>query len=212
MSSDEESNTITITRALNKLKTLDKQINDAITNATFCAVTGQLVKLNFDKGEITKAHQSIIDKINYRSKLKAAIITSNATTHIKINGRDYTVATAIEEKSFIKHRKLLLECMKKQYANCIKNIENTNSIQKQQLENSLHNNKSNSGTTDNVRDKIDLSQYSKNYMDVHGVSLYDEIQILTKIRQHEEYIQNFEAEIDTVLTESNTVTHITVPN
>ena len=53
-------------------------------------------------------------------------------------------------------------------------------------------------------------QYQRGYMKLHQVKLYDPIYITTQIEKLDNYIREFECEVDHVLSESNAVTKITM--
>ena len=97
-----------VTQALNELKLLDSRIEDATNNAIFVIaakknekkVNPNLTKEDFEIR--SKAfYQSIMDLIERRKKIKAAIVASNAVTKVTVHDEEMTVAEAIERKSTI---------------------------------------------------------------------------------------------------------------
>ena len=118
-------NSITITRALVELKTLDKRIEKAQRDAVF--VTYKCESDENPKQKITEnLYQKTRDLIEYRKRLKAAIVQSNATTTVHIGREEYTAAEAIERKTSIKYEKNLLNKMKTQLGDVIKQVERHN--------------------------------------------------------------------------------------
>lgn len=101
---------ISVSHALVKLKLLDKQIDKIISNFKCTDVLiGKKLRNNkpiqdFEK-DVKEEFQKLHDIISYRSKLKFAIVKSNANTEVCINNDILTVAEAIETKSFIKIKK-----------------------------------------------------------------------------------------------------------
>ncbi len=96
---------MTVHEALAELKVLDSRITKKMVEAKF-ALTN---KANSDKvtggkkvstvvAEMNECYQSIMDLIARRNAIKAAISRSNAETKVIINGKEYTVAEAIEMK------------------------------------------------------------------------------------------------------------------
>ncbi len=198
---------ITVTRALTELKTLDKRIQAAQAGTVFVSVHGQIRKPLHGASDAAANYQSICDLIERRRALKAALTISNATTCVKVCDLDMTVAEAIEMKSSVKHRKTLLATMKSQYSSAISEIETTNERHRAQLQVQLGTRGGESGASLNTKE---LSSYSDEYMKVNGLALYDPISIKSKITQQENFITEFENQIDHVLSEKNATTCITI--
>lgn len=195
-------NEITITRALTELKTLDKRIQKLTDSTTFISYEGQFYKPSEYIKSTQSNFQSIKDLIKRRKNLKSAIVTSNANTIVTINNENMTIAEAIETKSSIKHYKNLLAQMKSQYLNAISNVENINSQARRDLDGKL-----NANTKEGT---IDVNEFSKKYIEMHGVKLTDPIKINDKIKEIENYIISFEDEVNYILTEKNSTTMINV--
>lgn len=200
--------TMTIIRGLTKLKTLDSKIQKVTDKSVFVSQEGKLMKPNEESTHASESYQSITDLIAFRRALKSAIISSNARTTVVINDRKCTVAEAIEEKKSIKHSKHLLSLMKQQYATNLAAVERHNESMRGNLEREL----SSKRRGEDDKAKVEFSDaYNSNYMDMHGRKLYDPIGVRAKIEQLDNYITNFTEEVDHVLSESNAVTHITLP-
>lgn len=200
---------ISITRALTELKTLDKRIQKNIDSGAFVSYQGQFHSPSPYVKEAKANYQSIMDLLERRKKLKSLIITSNAITKVTICGKEMTVAEAIETKSSIKHYKNLLARLKSQSADANRTVENINN----KVRNDLEAKTSRNGSSTESKEKetqMDLVEFSKKYMEMHGVKLYDPLNISKKIESLEEYITNFENEIDYVLSEKNSVTFIDI--
>lgn len=198
------SQTITITRALADLKTIDKRIEKQIDNTHFVSFQGQFHQPKVEVKNAPAQYQSITDLLKYRRKLKTLIVQSNANTVVRICGNDITVAEAIETKSSIRHFKRLLEQMKRQYANANQNVESINQRIRNDLEGKSNPNKQKEG------ENFDIVDFSKKYMEMHGVTLFDPLNVSKKIEDVDSYITNFENEVDYVLSEKNATTTITV--
>lgn len=196
---------ISITRALVELKTLDSRIQKKIDRATFVSFGGQFHKPAEGVKDAVSDYQSINDLIERRKKIKSAIITSNATTQVSICGQTMTVAEAIETKSSIKHKKNLLAVLKSQHGRTTTTIESINSRVRKDLEA-----KSSREGGDKDKQQMSLAEFSKTYIELHGVEMHDPLNISQKIEQLDQYIIQFEQEVDYVLSEKNAVTTIEV--
>ena len=200
MSSD---NSITLVRGLTKLKTLDKQIQNLIQGTTFVSVEGELRPVQNYVKSAPSTYQKINDLIEFRRKLKSAIITSNATTHITICDRTMTVAEAIEEKQSIKHKKLLLSTLRQQHSQYLREVETHNARIRSNLE------RETKFQSDDKKTETS-EEYQRGYMKLHQIRLFDPIHVRKQIDDLDTYIREFECEVDHVLSESNAVTKITV--
>ena len=195
---------ISITRALVELKTLDKRIQKGIDTSVFVSYKGQFYQPAEGAKEAAASYQSINDLIERRKKIKSAIIKSNANTMVKICGTEMTVAEAIETKSSIKHKKNLLAVMKNQYGTACTNVEHINSKVRKDLENKS------TRDSDKEKQQMTLEEFSKTYVNLHGVELFDPIKLAQKIEQLENYITQFEQEVDYIMSEKNAITLIEV--
>lgn len=199
---------ISVTRALTELKTLDKRIQAATTDGSvFVSVSGQLRKPHPDATGAVAKYQHITDLIERRRKLKSLLTLSNATIMVKICDMEMSVAEAIEMKSSIKHKKTLLNTLKRQHAECLAEIENANEMQRNMLQKQLGSKDKDGGMSLSAKE---LSAYSDEYMKVNGLGLYDPINVKDKIVQLENFITEFESQVDHVLSEKNATTLIRV--
>jgi hypothetical protein len=194
---------ITLVRCLTKLKTLDKQIQGLIQKTVFVSIEGELRPVQENVKKALSSYQKINDLIEYRRKLKSAIIISNATTQVIICGRKMTVAEAIEEKQSIKHKKTLQSSLKQQYAKYLREVENHNTKIRSNLE------RETSYQSDTKKTETS-EEYQRGYMKLHKIKLFDPLNIVKQIDLLDEYIREFECEVDHVLSESNAITKIIV--
>lgn len=199
-----QTNSMSITRALVELKTLDKRIQKLIGETVFISIKGELRKPDTRASNAQSSYDKVRDLMNRRIKLKSAIVSSNANTKIRVCNIDMTVAEAIEMKSSINNYKTLLASMKRQYGESVAMVENENQRARNTLENSLTRNKSDSTT------ELNVGEYSRQYMSIHGVELYDPIKLNEKIESLEKFITEFETEVDFILSEKNATTTIVI--
>lgn len=195
---------ISITRALVELKTLDSRIQKKIDSGVFVSLKGQFHNQHQEIKDAISNYQSINDLIERRKKIKSAIVTSNALTKVVICNQEMTVAEAIETKSSIKHKKNLLAVLKTQYGNTNNSIESINSKVRKDLETKS------SRDSDKEKQQTSLEEFSKTYISLHGVELYDPLKISQKIEQLEQFITQFQQEVDYILSEKNATTTINV--
>ena len=199
-----QTNGITMVRALTKLKTLDKQIEAKVLGTTFLSVSGEIRPVEEVAKRAPSNFQRINDLIDFRRRLKSAIITSNANTQVTICGQTMSVAEAIEEKQSIKHKTRLLSTLRTQYSQRLHEVEQHNSRIRGNLERETRSNSNDDKNSDSSL------EYQKNYMKRHEINLYDPISITTQIEKLDNYIREFECEVDHVLSESNAITRVDV--
>ena len=199
-----DSNVMTCTQALAELKLVDKRIEKKINNSTFVSFEGEFRKRNVNVNNATSDYQSINDLIKRRTKIKAALIASNAITRVSINGEEMSVAEAIETKSTIKHKKRLLQELKSQYGSINNEIERENAKHRRNIEDRY------SKPTDDKKEDNNFTEISKKYMELNGVKIVDPIEIDTKIKELEAYIEGFETQVDYVLSVKNATTEIKI--
>jgi hypothetical protein len=211
---DVQVNSMSITRALVELKTLDKRIQKLIGETVFISIKGELRKPDTRATNAQSNYDKVRDLMNRRIKLKSSIVSSNANTKIRVCNIDMTVAEAIEMKSSINNYKTLLASMKRQYGDSVTLVESENQRSRNTLENSLTRVKSGFDTSSNTQvgsgTDINVGEYSRQYMSIHGVELFDPIKLNEKIESLEKFITEFETEVDFILSEKNATTIITI--
>lgn len=205
---------ISITEALNELKLYDSKINKAISSANFVGAAkkssdkiGSMLKNNY-KSKAKASYQSITDLIANRNALKSAIVKSNATTEVVVNGKTMTVAEAIERKSSIDYEDTLLQTMQTQYKSATNTVEKENKRVDNKVDELL-------ATligkdTDKKISAEDQEAIEKPYRTKNEFELVDELDIYDKILALQADIDGFLHEVDTRLTLSNATTFIEI--
>jgi hypothetical protein len=206
---------MSITRGLAELKLLDSRILRATNEAKFVVsnkksaknVGGMMTKEEFNKLAVAD-YTSVLDLIERRKQIKSAIVASNAKTEVEIDGCLYTVADAIERKNNIGYEKALLSRMKTQVNNAIVDMVSKNNNVDSNLDRLLETmlGKDNAKNVDK-----ETNEFSVQYRDANEYEILDPLSIEVKIRNLELAIENFESEVDYVLSESNTITKIEIP-
>lgn len=205
---------MTIHKALCELKILDSRINNAISSARFCLankhsnekVNGVTVE---EYQETMKAsYNKAFDLIRRREAIKRAVVLSNAKTIVKIGGKEYTVAEAIEMNNHGIDLKLQLKnAMKKQYDSAMTAIISKNSVVDDKATEYVV------GLFGQKESKTANDEYEKarkSYIEANTMELIDPVNILEKIEALEVEIADFTTEVDSALSVSNALTEITV--
>lgn len=196
---------ITVTRALVELKTIDRRIKKAREGAVF--ITYKCGTEENSKQKITDTRlQQLTDLIEHRKKLKAAIVKSNATTMVTIGKHEYTVAEAIERKTSIEYEKELLRDMKTQLGNVTRQVESFNEKVQTKLDGMME--KSFGGNQKTNAEE--LKSFSESYLKTNRAEIVDPLSLAERIEKMETRIMDFESEVDLILSESNATTKITV--
>lgn len=200
-----EQHSITVTRALVELKTVDRRIKKAREGCVL--VTYKSGSEDTPKNKITESKlQQVTDLIERRKALKAAIVKSNAITAVKIGDREYTVAEAIERKSSIAYEKDLLRDMKVQLGNVTRQVEVFNEKVQTKLDGMLEK----SFGSNQKANADELKAFSESYLRSNRAEIVDPLDLGERIEKLETKIVDFEAEVDLVLSESNATTTIQV--
>lgn len=209
---------MSITRALVELKNLDNKIKQAIQGVHFIGVTTgkdnnkkvfipsgndvasaqQLIQGNFDK-----ATQLIAN----RQKIKAAVVKSNAVTEVKLAGKLLTVAEAIETKTSLPYKELLLTTLVQQANSANAHVTNINNKMNEDIDKALQ------VVYGNEKGKVQSEMYEQvaepQRKQKEGAIL-DPAKIDLKIKSLQEEIQTIKSELDFVLAEINAKTEIEV--
>jgi len=206
---------MTITRALVELKMLDKKINQAINeilvvecqnNTRDTTLISQIKITDFVKN--AKADfQSLNDLIERRSKIKSLVIKTNALTKVNINNKEMSIAEAIETKYSIEYKKTLLSVIQRQYHTSLNKMEQSNTKLDKDIKEMMI---ANFGKDSKNIKTEEFETIEKAFRNKNIVSLIDPIKIGEIIKQLENEINTFEAEIDFVLSEINAKTEIDI--
>lgn len=210
------SNQISVTRALAELKLLDARINSTMRDIQFVVdkkasspkvLNGRMTVEEYCI-DIKSKYQSVKDLITRRNLIKSKIVESNARTIVEINGRQYTVAEAIERKSSIAYEKDLLRLMKLKLNTTEANIAKANDKLESTIENMINNMLS--GDNKN-KDMVDnANRMAESYREQNKTVIIDPIGIVKEIEDMDKDILLFESEIDMTLSECNATTKVDI--
>ncbi|GFN31472.1 hypothetical protein [Paenibacillus xylaniclasticus] len=205
---------ISITRGLAELKTLDARIHKAIADTSFIGLTtGKKTIVGYKdnrefEDKVKSNNQSISDLIKRRNIIKTAIVRSNAVTMVTVGRQSMTVAEAIERKASIIYEQTLLNKMKSDYAHVLRQYEAEDEKVKGRLDELLK-------TTFGTDKKPAADQYestSKPFLEQNEPRLIDPLSLKNKIDMLQNEIDDFLMNVDFVLSESNSITRIEIPD
>lgn len=205
-------NSITLSRGLVELKTLEDRIKKA-SQKEFITIgqgTGDNLKIQISnpsdfKSNVESDFQSLNALIERRGKLKTAIIKANAETLVKVGDDEMTIASAIEQKGFIEIKKSVLNNLQGQYSQAVRTLEQENF----RYENSLNTVKESlqkKESDESTQALLDASE--KHHVEHKKPTLVDPIDLKKVIDQMDNEITTFEAEVDIALSEVNATTYI----
>lgn len=209
---------MSITRALVELKNLDSKIKQAIQGVHFIGVTtGKdnnkkvLIPSGNDVASAQQLIQGNFDKatqlISNRQKIKAAVVKSNAVTEVKLAGKVLTVAEAIETKTSLPYKELLLTTLVQQANSANTHVTNINNKMNEDIDKALQ------VVYGNEKGKVQSEMYEQvaepQRKQKEGAIL-DPAKIDLKIKSLQDEIQTIKSELDFVLAESNAKTEIEV--
>ena len=196
----------TITRALVELKTLDSRINKEIQQTQFMMCKTNKNKHAAQETEFRKKaeenYQSINDLICRRNKIKSAITHSNAVTKVTIGSTIMTVAEAIEKKRSVEYTKTLVEKMRQQRMTATNEVTQ----HKQRVQNKIDDNIRAICGKESKADDTVIQSVTEGLWKTDPIELFDPLKLDTEIKKLETEIEDFEQNVDFVLSESNALT------
>lgn len=206
---------ILIQLAIKELKELDEKIKKSINKLSPIAVVGKVDATinNKTQAEFSEAavadYENVLNLINRRDSIKAAIVESNAKTKIKVADKEYTVAQAIElNKDFILDNNFkldLLSKMKRAFRDAQSQMEYENrNINSDEMANTLLSGKPNMKDTN-------LNDFMNSYRENNEFALVDPLKLQDVIDKAEEEYNNFKMNVDEALQCSNCTTYIEIP-
>lgn len=208
---------LSITRALATIKSLNVRIKNltakqvltlptAGTGTELGVINNPDVTADRAKEMITANWQALQDTIAARDAIRAAVIQANATTTVKLGGKEYTIVQLLDAKAALGDKKELVRVLKK-------NQSNTNSVFKQQDEiyqQRLGQVRSEALSSGKKQDDESLRTYTAPIELRMKPGIIDPLEAANVIDKLEEEISDFELNVDYALSEINAITKITV--
>lgn len=213
--------TMTVTRALAELKTLDSRIYKHISDfEPFEVAVGEKIKGthssmridDFGK-EVKEESQSIKDLIKRQEIIKDAIAKSNYETKVKLGEEELTIIQVLNRKqTTLKSLELLKSHLEGQvtrsqraYDSAVN--ERNNQIEKNvsmEISSTKESGKVSSDERANIVEKWDKMLPEVKFLDPSKAKEW--------LKEVEAYVDQFQHEVDYVLSESNSTTVIEVPD
>lgn len=207
---------MTVHKALAELKIIDDRIRKAIDNTVFIeAVKNGTEKINGINVEDFKNNmksnmQKVADLINRRNAMKRAVVLSNATTTVTIGGNEYTVAEAIEMKNHgMDGKKYLLSELTIQNNRALnKYASYSGELLEQRANDYVQNILRSQGDSADKADPKQIQALHDSFVEANKFNMIDPLHIADKIEELNNEIVEFEVEVDSALSVSNSLTII----
>lgn len=204
--------TMNIHKALCELKILDDRINRAIDDCRYVGVTKIVSKrvgsqsVDDFSNSVKDGYKSARDLIRRRQAIKSAVVKSNATTSVTIGDTTYTIAEAIEMKNHgLDGEKRMLRYMVSRLAEAEATINRTRSDLETRADVFV---RDQTGSKESKTE--DLLKMRQDYIAMQDVDLVDPLHIRDIIKELDEKIGTFMAEVDSALQTSNAKTMIEI--
>jgi len=203
---------LSIHRALTELKMLNHRI-EAATNEVSAVLANRKsnskingVEIQEYEKQMQSSYDKVVSLIDYRNRIKSLVVESNAKTKVTVGKEEMTVAEAIERKQSIQFEKKLLEVMQQQYRSAINMVAKENDALHAKLETYLINILGNK----DKQSPEEVKLHTETFMKRNEYELIDPMNVKKKIEALNSRIEEFESEVDAVLSESNATTFIEV--
>lgn len=202
---------ISVNRALTELKLVTKRIEQKRSGLNICATVKKDHEEKSVKEFVTKSNsliQQMKDLIERRNQLKSAIVQSNAATYVTVAQSHMSVAEAIERKTSIEIEKTFLKEVRQRYFTAKDSTDRHN----QTIAGRANDHALAALTSDGeVSEKSEVYKTIVNsYKNENELVLLAPDDIEEWIEKTQDQIDEFESEVDFVLSESNTVTLLVV--
>lgn len=208
---------MSVTRALVELKTLDTQINRAVTQGVFVTVTkglndqkvvndGKRTSVEDATRQIQGSFDKVSELIERRQKIKSAIVKSNANTLVQIAGREMSVAEAIELKTSIANKQEFLAALQRQVGTAVYTVETSNKALDEQINKLLEATFGKDKKVSEEESKVIIDSQKKTKV----LEVLDPFNIQKKIEELNSEIESVTSQLDFILSESNAKTEIEV--
>jgi hypothetical protein len=208
-----EKTKMTIHRALAELKLIDAKIEKQISEINPVGIfqkdkliNGYTKESDFKDSAISK-YQSVTDLIKRKCDIKSAVVLANGITKVKVGNKEMTIADAINFKSNIKFKNMLIQKLKQSHLQSASNLQKNNQIVEDNVQKLLEYTFGKESTKVN---EGDMNAVRKPYIEANTWHLFDPLEVLNKIEAMEKEVSEFEMEIDAALSEINATTFIEI--
>ena len=197
---------MTIHEALSYLKTADKRIQKAfatdsyVTYAKVGADKINGVSSKTVKDDMKSAYQSVVDIIRTVEAIKKAISKSNAENTVVVCGNEMTVAEAIYMMQYgVGVKKSLLNNLRSQYSYAMSAVERCNSDAEQKADKFIE---SMYGSKEKATGQEAIAARDA-YVKQISYEVVDPVGLMDKIKNLEQWINEFETAVDGAIQVSN---------
>lgn len=192
---------MSVTQALAELKLLRKRFTTVLEGAQFITVKTKTKPLDVETfGKNAKAaYQSYRDLLSRYNRIKAAIVASNATAKVTIAGREYTIAEAVERKRSIDTERVCLQLMQQQYKLVKDEYERHQRAQQDRLDRLMMQELG----KDNKTNVEVVNGLSAAFLENNKAEIVDPLKLEERIKEFSKELEDFETNVDWVLSESN---------
>jgi hypothetical protein len=198
---------MSISQALVELKLLKSRIQKCNNGLYVTLKTKTKVVDVADFTRVAKANlQSYKDLLNRYNIIRSRVVVSNATTRVTVAGIEYSVAEAVERKRSIEMEKSMLNVLRNQFKVATAEMESHQRLQQERLDKLLLQELGKDSKT-NV-DVVDA--LTETFLKNNKAEIIDPLGLQEVVTNMEKSIQDFESNVDWVLSESNGRTQITV--
>lgn len=204
---------VTITRALSKIKILTDMINNDIKNNVFIttvpnSMLGSEEHTTLVK-TLTSSHTSLEDKIKEIVKLKRLIAESNLTSYLEVSGKRVSVTEALAMKETMEFYSRFMITLRKQNNRSAEEVTHTNMRIAQAIAGNTSDISSNSDIKNEDLEKR-LALNAKQLQESMGIKVVSATKETPEqlIESIKDYYNDFVSEIDYLLSEHNAVTTI----
>jgi hypothetical protein len=209
---DSNVQTMTLTRALATIKTLDKQIQNDINllAPTSFAINGQL-DYDYSKtpeefiAQYKSARQSITAKQENQRVLKQALHKANSDTTFTLAGKPYSITGALNTKANLPVTERIISQLLNQLTNTSHKIDKINKDVEQKVQQQLSAQGSNA-----QKSKDYIESTKKDFEKLYGPVPVNLAETLEEVKKMQADVALFRSEIDMLLSEINASTLITV--
>lgn len=207
--------TMTITRGLRELKTLDARINKGIQELKTLDVRqnkykGKALDTNQTIEEFEKnaksGYESVSDLMEKRRKLKSGIMKANATTMVKIGDKEMTIAEVIEMRNSLPYKQELYRKLRTEFNTYQTKLQGARHNLDMQVEKLVEQNTG----KDRKADKEDYDKIAGPFIEANEIHLVDPLKTEEIIKKLDEEITLIESDVDIVLSEINAKTEISI--
>lgn len=203
---------MTLHRVLIELKTLDKRIENGISNLNLVGLKkGDTFRQPMTEDDFTKKAtadlESVEALIERRHALKRALILANATNTVEVNGKTLTIAEAIDYKTVITYKRAELKKLASLYADIMRQYNAAVESNESKLESFVL---AMAGKESSKLTASELEQLTTTFNKTNKVEIVDPVGIKERLDSLKEEIDGFTCNIDAILSEANAVVTVEV--